>query len=267
MRTRLRSAGAPPRPHVAQAPLFFEARRRHSRWIASEGTVSSSRPASTTTGAGPSRCAGSSSTPAHPSSPPPRRRRRSSDEADRRDPVNDWLRLPGSRFRARPRRVPARCFDQRSASCGAILAQVPEVTASIQGSCRWQPRPAPCAHDLRSARDDEVAGRGQEAASPGSGTRVFDSVHRFLRARQRGDGDRRRWSGRAGEDGPLASAPRRPRRRRRASRRFHHALADASRRRVDHAPEADVVVRVDDEPQVDERVLDFLRARRSGRRR
>ena len=35
-------------------------------------------------------------------------------------------------------------------------------------------------------------------------------------------------------------------------------LADAARRHVDHPPEADVVVRVDHEPQVGERVLDLL---------
>ena len=40
--------------------------------------------------------------------------------------------------------------------------------------------------------------------------------------------------------------------------RVHHALADAARRHVDHAPQADVVVRVDDQLQVGERVLDFL---------
>ena len=40
--------------------------------------------------------------------------------------------------------------------------------------------------------------------------------------------------------------------------RIHHALADAARRHVDHAPQADVVVRVDDQLQVGERVLDFL---------
>ena len=40
--------------------------------------------------------------------------------------------------------------------------------------------------------------------------------------------------------------------------RLHHALADAARRHVDHAPQAHVVVRVDDQPQVGERVLDFL---------
>ena len=39
---------------------------------------------------------------------------------------------------------------------------------------------------------------------------------------------------------------------------FHHALADAARRHVDHPPQAHVVVRVDDEPHVGERVLDFL---------
>ena len=40
--------------------------------------------------------------------------------------------------------------------------------------------------------------------------------------------------------------------------RLHDALADPARRHVDHPPEADVVVRVDDELQVGERVLDFL---------
>ena len=40
--------------------------------------------------------------------------------------------------------------------------------------------------------------------------------------------------------------------------RVHHALADAARRHVDDAPQADVVVRVDDEAHVGERVLDFL---------
>ena len=38
----------------------------------------------------------------------------------------------------------------------------------------------------------------------------------------------------------------------------HHPLADAARRHVDHAPQADVVVRVDDQLQVGERVLDLL---------
>ena len=40
--------------------------------------------------------------------------------------------------------------------------------------------------------------------------------------------------------------------------RLHHALADAARRHVDDAAQADVVVRVEDQPQVGERVLDFL---------
>ena len=40
--------------------------------------------------------------------------------------------------------------------------------------------------------------------------------------------------------------------------RLHHALADAARRHVDHPPQADVVVRIDDEPHVGQRVLDFL---------
>ena len=38
----------------------------------------------------------------------------------------------------------------------------------------------------------------------------------------------------------------------------HHALADAARRHVDDAPQADIVVRVDDQAHVGERVLDFL---------
>ena len=41
-------------------------------------------------------------------------------------------------------------------------------------------------------------------------------------------------------------------------KRIHHALADASRRHVDHPPEAHVVVRIDDQLHVRERVLDFL---------
>ena len=40
--------------------------------------------------------------------------------------------------------------------------------------------------------------------------------------------------------------------------RVHHALADAPRRHVDHAPQADVVVRVERQAQVGQRVLDFL---------
>ena len=40
--------------------------------------------------------------------------------------------------------------------------------------------------------------------------------------------------------------------------RVHHAFADAARRHVDHPPQAHVVVRVDDEAHVGERVLDFL---------
>ncbi len=40
--------------------------------------------------------------------------------------------------------------------------------------------------------------------------------------------------------------------------RIHDALADAAGRHVDHAAQADVVVRVDDQLQVGERVLDFL---------
>ena len=40
--------------------------------------------------------------------------------------------------------------------------------------------------------------------------------------------------------------------------RLHHALADAARRHVDDAPQADVVVRIEHQPQVGERVLDFL---------
>ena len=40
--------------------------------------------------------------------------------------------------------------------------------------------------------------------------------------------------------------------------RFHHALADTPRRHVDHAPQADVVVRVQNQLEVREGVLDFL---------
>ena len=47
-------------------------------------------------------------------------------------------------------------------------------------------------------------------------------------------------------------------RRRKALDRLHHALADAARRHVDHAPQADVVVRVDDQAHVRQRVLDLL---------
>src|SRR5262249_41169635 len=40
--------------------------------------------------------------------------------------------------------------------------------------------------------------------------------------------------------------------------RFHHALADAAGGDVDHAPEADVVVWVEHQLQIRERVLDLL---------
>ena len=39
--------------------------------------------------------------------------------------------------------------------------------------------------------------------------------------------------------------------------RLHHAFADSAGRCVDHPPQADVVVRIDDQPHVSERVLDF----------
>ena len=39
---------------------------------------------------------------------------------------------------------------------------------------------------------------------------------------------------------------------------FHHPFADAARRHVDDTPQAHIVVRVDDEPHVGQRVLDFL---------
>ena len=57
----------------------------------------------------------------------------------------------------------------------------------------------------------------------------------------------------ASSGGSVASAAGRA-----SSSAVHHALADAARRHVDHPPQADVVVRVDDELQVGERVLDFL---------
>src|SRR6185369_10694770 len=38
----------------------------------------------------------------------------------------------------------------------------------------------------------------------------------------------------------------------------HHAFADAARRHVDHAPQAHIVVGIDDQLQVGERVLDLL---------
>ncbi len=47
-------------------------------------------------------------------------------------------------------------------------------------------------------------------------------------------------------------------RRSRCVERVNHRLADAARRHVHHAPETHVVVRVDEEAQVRERVLDFL---------
>ena len=40
--------------------------------------------------------------------------------------------------------------------------------------------------------------------------------------------------------------------------RVHHALADAARRHVDHAPQRHVVMRVQDELEIRQRVLDFL---------
>ena len=43
-----------------------------------------------------------------------------------------------------------------------------------------------------------------------------------------------------------------------ALERLHHALADAAGRHVDHPPQADVVVRVQDELEVGQRVLDLL---------
>ena len=59
---------------------------------------------------------------------------------------------------------------------------------------------------------------------------------------------------------PAASSGRSSSRRRPAIclDRLHDALADAARRHVDHAPQADVVVRIDDQAHVGERVLDFL---------
>ncbi len=45
---------------------------------------------------------------------------------------------------------------------------------------------------------------------------------------------------------------------RRGGQRVHHALADSARRDVDHPPQAHVVVRIEEQLQVRQRVLDFL---------
>ena len=95
----------------------------------------------------------------------------------------------------------------------------------------------------RNTRSDEIARAGQLA--------VLDGVDELRPERSRGrdllqaGGEERQRLGANGLGIDRLQA-------------VHHALADAARRHVDHPPQAHVVVRVDDELEVGERVLDFL---------
>ena len=128
----------------------------------------------------------------------------------------------------------------------------PAGTRSGRASSRWRPTRVPGARWSVSADDKVTKHRERRRGTAGEGALLEAPRPRAPRAN---------WPTGVGCS-PAAS-------RGSASRsasgagatlleRLHHALADASRRDVDDAPQADVVVRIDDEPHVRQRVLDFL---------
>ena len=173
--------------------------------------------------------------------------------ADRRTPLSDGSCSRLSYSRARPTRArrgsrpgprPPRCArraDPAGSRCWSSILPIAIDTGFL-------PR------DLGQL-DDQVAegGRDDAAARPGS-ARSLESAHE---PRPQRVGGQRRLQARAASSGrssvDRSSAPRPS-----CSIGVHDAFADAARRHVDHAPQAHVVVRVDDEAHVGERVLDLL---------
>ncbi len=128
-----------------------------------------------------------------------------------------------------------------------LLAQVLQVAALVQDFSK-RDREGLARRHLRQ-RQDQVAERRQRLRGARRQQAPVDGVHEP------------RPQGIAGGDGLEPGQERRALAIGRHIDRFerlHHALSDAARRHVDDPPEADVVVRIEHELQVGERVLDLL---------
>ena len=167
----------------------------------------------------------------------PRRRPRAA-TADRRS-RRATARARGSRTRARPRRAPrgSRCGSRRP-RCAPRAG--PGGSRSGRAPCRARSTPTR-ARAISVSATIRSRNAASDAAARGASRPLVDRADEPRPERVR---RRRRLQAR-----PRAAAA--------ASvdragidrlERVHHALADAARRHVDHAPQADVVVRVDDQP-------------------
>ena len=132
---------------------------------------------------------------------------------------------------------------------GVLLAKRLEVTGLIQHLAENDGHRI-LARDERKA-GEQVAKRAQRRDCPGRQLALFHRVDQFCPERSGGDG--------------FLQADRQQRRRVRVDRlgidrlqAVHDSLSDAARRDVDDPPQAHVVVRVDDQLEVGEGVLDLL---------
>ena len=125
----------------------------------------------------------------------------------------------------------------------------PAGSRSGRASCRWRSTPDPGAPS-RSARRCRSRNTASDAAARPANAPFFEPANAAA--------PRASWPTAPAAGRRRAAADRRRRPAATLLERFHDALADAARRHVDHAPQADVVVRIDDEPHVGERVLDLL---------
>ena len=129
----------------------------------------------------------------------------------------------------------------------SLLAQVPQVTALVEDFPQCNRHRLVRCHF--GQRDDQVAKRGERLRGARCQQAAIDRMHEPHPERIVG-GD---WL-QTGEQGRRVVIGRQINRR----QRFHHALSDAARRHVDHAPEAHIVMRIEHEPQVCEGILDLL---------
>ena len=151
---------------------------------------------------------------------------------------------------ARGRHELREVLDAALGVLAALLAQVLQVAALVEHLADRD------RHRLAAARSrSALTIRSRNAASDAAARPVnAPLVERRARGAPRASWPTAPAAGRPASSGSVVDSVGR----RDLLDRVHHALADAARRHVDHAPQADVVVRVDDEPHVGERVLDLL---------
>ena len=166
------------------------------------------------------------------------------------EPAERRRRRRAIRTRARPRRAPS------GSRCGASASSLRSSRRSLQVA-------GPIEHAVR-ARSTRSRRQRRRRAPTMRSRNAFERRQRARRQQPPLDGQRRsrahsdRGDGAgcrpAASSGVSASASPGST----ASSASSTRLADAARRHVHHAPEAHVVVRVDEQAQVRERVLDFL---------